>query len=157
MSLTRYNVHCATEFVETPSLMLENWVYVPEVLTSLGRHYSYISPEYNDFWLKKGRGKEGIEQPAEAMPEQLAMDIEKMEDGSGAGGMLFQVMIAIFDLTIHNTDTLEATKAIDTTALWNAIENEILNNDIHMLCGFYQVSVPHFFKGYSATYFTYPM
>jgi len=42
--------HVARDFIEIPNIMLENWIWVPEVLKKLGRHYSYLCGPYYEFW-----------------------------------------------------------------------------------------------------------
>ncbi len=55
MSRTRYcrfhGTNLLPDFVEMPSLMLENWCWTPDVLAALSTHYAHVRPEYRARWL----------------------------------------------------------------------------------------------------------
>ncbi|CAM1504887.1 Fc.00g024780.m01.CDS01 [Cosmosporella sp. VM-42] len=152
---TKYSHGCARDFVEIPSIMLENWIWVPEVLMSLGRHYSYLSESYKEFWQKRQDGEEGIERPAESLPGKLATDLARTKHVNGAHAMLHQVFLALFDLTIHSPASREAAQATDTTALWNASKRETMG--LVTVDGIGQASFAHPFRAYDAAYFTYSL
>jgi metallopeptidase MepB len=145
---TKHQHGCARDFVEIPSILLENWIWVPSVLQRLGKHYSYLSPEYLTFWKAKNEG----ERPDEILPERLALDIAKTKHVNGAHAMLYQVFLALFDLTIHNA---EEGRAVDTTRLWNESKTEIMGLGRADSIG--QASFAHPFRAYDAAYFTYAL
>lgn len=145
---TNHQHGCARDFVEIPSILLENWIWVPSVLQRLGKHYSYLSSEYLTFWNAKNEG----ERPGEVLPEKLALDIARTKHVNGAHAMLYQVFLALFDLTIHNA--VEG-RAVDTTRLWNESKTEIMGLGRADSIG--QASFAHPFRAYDAAYFTYAL
>lgn len=149
---TAYYHGVARDFVEIPSIMLENWIWVPDVLVSLGRHYSYISDAYRQAWQESHAGEA---QPEEALPAGLARDLARTKHVNGAHAMLHQVFLALFDLTIHSPATPEAARMTDTTALWNKSKGEIIG--LGTTDGIGQASFAHPFRAYDAAYFTYSL
>jgi metallopeptidase MepB len=62
VSKTRYSRFHGTsglffDFVEMPSMMLENWCWIPDVLQELSCHYSKLSPSYLDKWRRDHPGE----------------------------------------------------------------------------------------------------
>lgn len=55
------------EFNETPSMMLENWCWMKDVLREMGCHYTSLSDEYAAEWQAKNPGRE---LPAKQIPEE---------------------------------------------------------------------------------------
>lgn len=134
--------------------MLENWIWVPEVLTQLGRHYSYLNEEYKSHW-SSGHALGAEQQPEETLPVQLARDLARTKHVNGAHAMLHQVFLALFDLTIHSPESADAAREIDTTAIWNATKAEMIG--LGSTDGFGQASFAHPFRSYDAAYFTYSL
>ncbi|KAM0197750.1 hypothetical protein ACHAPI_004475 [Fusarium lateritium] len=141
---------CSRDFVEIPSILLENWIWVPSVLRRLGKHYSYLSDEYLEFW--KTQKEDTAQRPGETLPERLALDLAKTKHVNGAHAMLHQVFLALFDLTIHNAPEGHP---VDTTKLWNESKTEIMGLGRADSIG--QASFAHPFRGYDAAYFTYAL
>ncbi|GKU05161.1 prd1-proteinase yscd [Fusarium langsethiae] len=147
---TKHQHGCSRDFVEIPSILLENWIWVPSVLRRLGKHYSYLSDEYLSFW-KTQKGDLGT-RPDEEIPEKLTLDLARTKHVNGAHAMLHQVFLALFDLTIHNADEAHP---VDTTKLWNESKTEIMGLGRADSIG--QASFAHPFRGYDAAYFTYAL
>ncbi|WXC53668.1 hypothetical protein QX201_013306 [Fusarium graminearum] len=147
---TKHQHGCSRDFVEIPSILLENWIWVPSVLRRLGKHYSYLNDEYLSFWkVQKG---DVNTRPEEELPEKLTLDLAKTKHVNGAHAMLHQVFLALFDLTIHNADEAHP---VDTTKLWNESKSEIMGLGRADSIG--QASFAHPFRGYDAAYFTYAL
>lgn len=147
---TKHQHGCSRDFVEIPSILLENWIWVPSVLRRLGKHYSYLNDEYLSFWkVQKG---DVNTRPEEELPEKLTLDLAKTKHVNGAHAMLHQVFLALFDLTIHNADEAHP---VDTTKLWNESKSEIMGLGRADSIG--QASFAHLFRGYDAAYFTYAL
>ncbi|RGP60539.1 prd1- ase yscd [Fusarium longipes] len=147
---TKHYHGCSRDFVEIPSILLENWIWVPSVLRRLGKHYSYLNDEYLSFW--KTQKSDADQRPEEELPEKLTLDLAKTKHVNGAHAMLHQVFLALFDLTIHNADE---THPVDTTKLWNESKTEIMGLGRADSIG--QASFAHPFRGYDAAYFTYAL
>ncbi|KAL6923116.1 hypothetical protein FSST1_000390 [Fusarium sambucinum] len=147
---TKHQHGCSRDFVEIPSILLENWIWVPSVLHRLGKHYSYLNDEYLSFWKTQKSGEDT--RLDEELPEKLALDLAKTKHVNGAHAMLHQVFLALFDLTIHNADEAHP---VDTTKLWNESKTEIMGLGRADSIG--QASFAHPFRGYDAAYFTYAL
>lgn len=63
-----HGTNLPTDFVEMPSLMLENWCWMPKVLKLLSTHYSYVKPEYRAKWEAKNPGSAD---PPRHIPDEL--------------------------------------------------------------------------------------
>ncbi|KAM0300043.1 hypothetical protein HYE67_005658 [Fusarium culmorum] len=147
---TKHQHGCSRDFVEIPSILLENWIWVPSVLRRLGKHYSYLNEEYLSFW--KAQKGDVDTRPEEELPEKLTLDIARTKHVNGAHAMLHQVFLALFDLTIHNADEAHP---VDTTKLWNESKTKIMGLGRADSIG--QASFAHPFRGYDAAYFTYAL
>ncbi|KAE9365453.1 zincin [Stipitochalara longipes BDJ] len=53
-----------TDFIEIPSMMLENWIHLPQVLQKISCHYTYLDPTYSAAWKTTN--------PSKARPAQRA-------------------------------------------------------------------------------------
>ena len=159
------------DFIEIPSIMLENWIWVPEVLKDLGRHYSYISEQYSAFWKKGAEGQpekdvvgEDLEIKAEErLPDRLIEELVRTKTVNGAIDMLKQVHLASFDLAIHTPSSHDAAMEMDITKMWNTMREDIVGlsgPDGADGCGKWgigQTGFPHIFRKYDAGYFAYAM
>ncbi|KPM42978.1 hypothetical protein AK830_g3495, partial [Neonectria ditissima] len=166
---TAYSHSCARDFVEIPSILLENWIWVPRVLQRLGRHYSYLDDHHRAFWEQQQQGSVEMslsneipssaelpsERPPEALPTDLADRLARTKHVGAAHAMLHQVFLALFDLQIHSPASPEAARATDTTALWNRSKADIIG--LRTTAGIGQASFAHPFRAYDASYFTYAL
>jgi metallopeptidase MepB len=130
---TKYALKMSKDFVEIPSLMLEYWIWVPEVLKRLGKHYLDGS----------------------AMPDQLITDMVGGKNVNEAHKMLSSVQLALFDLVIHTPVTHEEAQAMDLTRLWNETKRDIVG--LPGYSGIGQAGFPHIYRTYDAGYFAYPL
>jgi Zn-dependent oligopeptidase len=86
----------AGDFVETPSLLLEHWCWVPEVLKKLSRHYK------NDAKI----------------PDNLINHIIRSRQVDGRMLTMFQVVIATFDLTVFTPASQKDAQEMDLAEIW---------------------------------------
>ena len=167
VSETKYAMGFSRDFVEIPSIVLENWIWVPDVLVRLGRHYSLLSAGYREHWeteqQQQGGGKvSGVEAEA-ALPRQLAEDLARARTVNGAHDMLHQVQLALFDLTIHTGRGHASVADIDLTRLWNTgMEatmrlSGLIDPDTGAMRGWDQAGFGHIFRAYDAGYFAYAL
>lgn len=138
VTCTKYSLSKSQDYGEIPSILLENWIWEPEVLIRLGKHYS----------------------TGENLPLKLANDIARTKMHNRAMGLLNQVQRAEFDLDIHSPVDNHAALAMDTTALWNASRQSAspYNFDEEPShWGFEQAAFGHIFRNYDAVFFAYPL
>lgn len=154
VSRTKYAIPLSRDFIEVPSIMLENWIWIPEVLVELGKHYTSLEESDSG----KPDGDDSTRPPA-VLPRNLAEAIAATKTLFKAHNVLTQVQPAVFDLEIHTPPTHEASKNIDTTEVWNRTKREVLVEDYGkgLGCGAGQAQFPHVFRKYDAGYFAYPL
>ncbi|KAJ5715960.1 metallopeptidase [Penicillium malachiteum] len=146
-----YGTSTAFDFVEIPSLMLENWCWTPSILHSLSRHYTYTSDQEKEAYLKSHDHL-----PAEKPPIELFERLLASKAVNEACQMLSQLHCTLYDLTVHGTTPVK-----DLSALYNQIRREctsLFGPDSHGEgdnWGSGQARFQHFFKNYAAGYYVY--
>ncbi|KAF5970475.1 hypothetical protein FBULB1_9672 [Fusarium bulbicola] len=95
---TKYAIPHSRDFIEIPSIMLENWIWLPDVLIRLSSHF-------------KSR---------KALPRELAESVARIRNINRANDILAQVQPALFDLAIHTPLTHKEALEMDTTEDWGA-------------------------------------
>lgn len=157
VSRTKYALPSSRDFVEVPSIMLENFVWVPEILERLSMHFSYLSDDGN-------RPLEG--QPAQLsdpgtankkkLPRALAQAVHRCKNVNAAHDMLTQIRLSMFDLAIHAPLDGKTVTEDETTVLWNMLRRDVVGlqqNNTRMTAG--QAGFRHIYRGYDAGYFGY--
>lgn len=149
---TKYATGQSRDFGEIPSVMLEHFIWLPDVMVRLSRHYTTLSTHsYGD------DGGDDVTESA-TIPLELARAVAKTKTQNAATGWLSLMQRALFDLVVHTPESQEAAAAIDTTAIWNETKSQCLPfkfPDDEVMFG--QASFSSFFRGYDAAYFTYLM
>ena len=104
---TKYSMTHGTsvvgDFVEAPSQMLENWCWTPSVLQSLSSH-----------WETK-----------EAIPDKMLDDLMRTKNFMPAVSNLGQLLIGLFDMTVHSPKSHEEIQALDAGELWCQLRHDI--------------------------------
>ncbi|KAE8443198.1 hypothetical protein EG329_002297 [Mollisiaceae sp. DMI_Dod_QoI] len=162
---TKYAIPHSRDFIEIPSIMLENWIWIPRVLVDLGKHYTFlgVSKERVRTSSEPFEGA-SIGQPTEkaggTLPLALAQAISRTKTYDQAHKILSQVQPALFDLAVHTPADHRAALEMDATALWNQTKHEIIQHSFGNTTedwGFGQGGFPHIFRKYDAGYFAYPL
>lgn len=162
---TTYGIPHSRDFIEIPSIMLENWIWIPEVLVSLGKHYTFLG-EYEVEVETLSNPVEGesaghaIVKAEENLPLALAQAVGRTKTYDQAHKILSQVQPALFDLAVHTPANHRAALEMDTAALWNQTKHEIFQHSFGNAredWGFGQGGFPHIFRKYDAGYFAYPL
>lgn len=120
---TKYALPASRDFVEIPSIILENWIWVPAVLKSLGRYYRNTDDESAAHYRENNGDGEVSE---ERMPDSMIAALIKTKNLNVAHTMLDQLRVALFDLEIHTSAIHVDAQETDTTALWNTMKREIM-------------------------------
>ncbi|KAF5553107.1 hypothetical protein FPHYL_8834 [Fusarium phyllophilum] len=135
---TKYAIPYSRDFIEIPSIMLENWVWLPDVLVRLSCHHK----------------------SQEALPRELAESVSRMRNVNRANTIVAQVQPALFDLVIHMPTTHEAALEMDTTEVWNRTKRDILTHSFGSNpkdWGAGQARLAHMFRKNDGSYFAYPL
>ncbi|EWG41479.1 hypothetical protein FVEG_03590 [Fusarium verticillioides 7600] len=135
---TKYAIPHSRDFIEIPSIMLENWIWLPDVLIRLGRHHK----------------------SQEALSRELTESVARTRNANRANSILAQVQPAVFDLAIHTPPSHKAALEMDTTEIWNRTKREILTHSFgpdpqHWGAG--QARFAHMFRKNDGSYFSYPL
>ncbi|KAF9112868.1 hypothetical protein BGX27_002669 [Mortierella sp. AM989] len=131
-SVVPYPTSLAMDFLEVPSIMLENWLWEPTVLKQLGKHY------------KTG----------EKLPNELIESLVRTR--KVLKGLLFsqQVAITAIDLKLHSIAPDQRQKSIPE--LWKDMSEKIVgvklenDPDVNPACQLYHIAM-----GYDAGYYVY--
>ncbi|KAH7058413.1 hypothetical protein BKA57DRAFT_449224 [Linnemannia elongata] len=131
-SVVPYPTSLAMDFLEVPSIMLENWLWEPTVLKRLGKHY-----------------KTGNE-----LPDDLIASLVKTRKVSK--GLLFSQQIAVtaIDLKVHTLDPYTRPQTIPE--LWQQMSESLVGvklesgSDVNPACQLYHIAM-----GYDAGYYVY--
>ena len=131
------------DFYEIPSKMLEHFVWVPDVIIRLSKHYTAL-------------GKSST--PDNAMPEELAQAVARTKLVGKATGLMSFIHPSLFDLAIHTPQSHQEAIDLDTTTLWNEMRCQYAPYQApteERIFG--QASFSALFRGYDVGYFTYVM
>ncbi len=121
-------VNVAQDFVETPSQMLENWVWNPAVLKS-------ISGRYDD--------------PSKKLPDALLQKMLAARDVDAALKTLQKLRLSAIDMAYHGPDRVK-----DTTKVWRRLQERV--SLIPLIPGGHpEASFDHLQDGYDAGYYGY--
>lgn len=110
-----------TDFIVTPSKMLEHFLWDPQQIHWLSRHYSHLSPSYAASWVSIS---DSDQKPAEKMPEALIKSLISSRFSLGALDVLQQVAKSRYALTVHDQEARADIEALDLTALYNSLRDD---------------------------------
>ncbi|KFA48701.1 hypothetical protein S40293_08513 [Stachybotrys chartarum IBT 40293] len=134
-----HGTNTVSDFVEAPSQMLENWCWTPNVLRSLSRHWETNEP----------------------IPEELVERLVKTKHFNSATNTLAQLVVGIFDMTVHTPESAQAVKELNPGRLWNQIRHDISgikgpeDQGEGLEWGNRHATIGHFIGGYDAGYYGY--
>ncbi|KUJ19679.1 zincin [Mollisia scopiformis] len=149
------------DFVEIPSIMLENWWWTPSVIKELGCHYSYISEEMLKAW-EDSEGREN-ERPAEKLDDQSIQNLVATRRSNEALATLKQCHFAIFDMAIHSPSSREEVEGMNLSQMWNQTMSDItLMSGLEVEgegweWGHGCARIGAYIRGYDAGYYAYPL
>ena len=147
------------DFVEAPSQMLENWCWTPSQLRALSKHYSTLSPEYEEAY--KESNTTNAKKPSETIPDDLINSLVKTKNLNGALFNLRQLHFGIFDMTIHEPKSHEAIEEMKISETYNSLRKEISKIEGPEVLGKGenwgngQATFGHLMGGYDAGYYGY--
>jgi len=123
------STHLERDFTESPSQMLEEWIWDPATLATFATHY----------------------QTGEPIPPKLVMQMRRAGDFGQGLDIRGQMVLARVSLSLHDRDP----KRINATALFNEIHNRYLPYS-HVEGTYRELGFPHLGQtGYASAYYTY--
>ncbi|KAF1346647.1 hypothetical protein BDV97DRAFT_378364 [Delphinella strobiligena] len=121
----RFHGHeVARDFVEMPSQMLEHWCWIPSVLRSMSRHYSYLSLAYRQTWLDEHPDAYGI-LPPERIPEEMVDSLVKAKNVTVPLEQMRQIALAKFDLGVYGQSSAHDTAALNPSHVFNRTKADL--------------------------------
>ncbi|EAW10350.1 uncharacterized protein ACLA_048190 [Aspergillus clavatus NRRL 1] len=141
------------DFGETPSIMLENWCWMKDVLKGLSCHYTTLHQNYLADWRKQHPGEPD---PPKEIPNDLVESLIKYRYFNRGLYHLYQLSTSIFDLQIHSLSTDKEIADLDLQKLWYDLREEIEGmNFSECRNGFAFGTFGHLTAGYDVCYYAY--
>lgn len=126
VSKTRYAVvhGIATniDFVETPSIMLENWWWQVHIVKPLSCHYAYLSNTNMSHWRATNPDSDF---PPKHLPDDTLAQLLGTENVGKAHSMLANLALATWDLNIHSPASIEDVENQDPREEYNRLRDEL--------------------------------
>jgi metallopeptidase MepB len=111
------------DFVEVPSIMLEQFLWLKDPIRHLSRHYSYISPQMRDAWLDANGNSDEV--PPEKLSEEEAAVLAVRDTRSNVRSELTQLFFASYDVLIHAPESHEALEQMNLSEEFNKLQTSI--------------------------------
>jgi metallopeptidase MepB len=144
------------DFTEAVSMMFENFLWIPDIMSDISMHYSYLNDGYREAWMAENPG---VKQPPARIKGQTVQSIIDARHIGEIGRTLMIIWHSLFDMALHTQATHEDVKNLDLQVLWNKSLVEVTGRKGpedeehkwgHGYSGFRAVVA-----GYDAGYFTY--
>ena len=164
LSKTRYacfhGTNTASDFIESPSQVLEFWCWQPRILQAISYHKDFLSPSCLENWQSRHRSPGSRQLPQQIRLETL-QQICSAKDINRALLTLRQVGLSIFDMTIHSPPTREEALKLEISRIYNgSIRDfglldgpEVLGEELSWGHGY--TKSQHFMWGQDANYYSY--
>ncbi|GKZ36765.1 hypothetical protein AbraIFM66950_007962 [Aspergillus brasiliensis] len=141
------------DFGEMPSMMLENWCWMKEVLQSLSCHYTTLEDNYLTEWRKQHPDSPD---PPKKVPGDLVERLIKHRYLNRGLYHLYQLSISIFDLQIHSLKTNAEISDLNVQKLWYDLREEVESMDFsECRDGYAFGTFSHLTAGYDVCYYAY--
>lgn len=122
LSRTKYarfhGYRVARDFGEMPSQMLEHWCWIPDVLKTMSRHYSYMSPECHQTWLKENPDAKGVA-PPETIPDEMIQSLVRAKNVTQPLEQMRQIALSKFDMKVYGQGSAAETSAVNPSMIYN--------------------------------------
>ncbi|KAI3027134.1 ATP11 family protein [Aspergillus niger] len=141
------------DFGEMPSMMLENWCWMKEVLQGLSCHYTTLEHNYLNEWRKQHPNSSD---PPKKIPADLVERLIKHRYLNRGLYHLYQLSISIFDFQIHSLQKDAEIESLDLQKLWYDLREEIESMDFsECRDGYAFGTFSHLTAGYDVCYYAY--
>lgn len=135
--------------------MLENFIWVPEILVRLGKHYSCLTAHTETQPSESKQSNEVDSDVFARLPQDLAEAMARTKNVNAAHDMLAQIRLALFDLSIHAPTGEKTATDEETTLLWHTLRQEVIGLQDGDAMNPGQAGFQHIYKNYDAGYFGY--
>lgn len=103
------------DFVETPSILFEQFLWEPKHIREVSRHYSYSSPALKTLW--QSENPEAHDLPPEELPDNFVKMALTTTESSLT--KLRQLQLATYDMQIYNPPSREALEQMNLCEVFN--------------------------------------
>ncbi|KAI4598801.1 hypothetical protein KJ359_002693 [Pestalotiopsis sp. 9143b] len=115
------------DFLEAPSLMLEQFFWVERHIKDVSFHYSHIDLRMREMWIKTLDDHEKANPPDK--PPQLSDDVVRTlaetNSSKAVQDQLKELFFATYDLQVHTPASHEELETLNLTELFNKTRSEI--------------------------------
>ncbi|KAF5013277.1 hypothetical protein FDECE_706 [Fusarium decemcellulare] len=142
------------DFGEMPSIFLENYCWMEEVLQRLSCHYTSLDPKHLRDWRTRNPD---TPVPPREIPSQLAQPLIRNRYVNRASYHLKQLAISLFDLEIHSVESSVEAEALNLRALFYSLREDCEGVSFGDLrhTGSWHGTIPHLTGGYDVGYYSY--
>ena len=146
-----------TDFIETPSKLLDHWFWSEEPLQRLARHYSYVSPSCQTLWEEiNARRESPNDRPPERMTQTMIASLLSSRYQYEVVEKLRQVALAMFSLNVHNPHTRQELEQMNLTVLYNELrDSHTMLSTGNEKPGHNYTTFSHVFGHWAAAYYSY--
>lgn len=132
LSESRYaSLHAVdSDFVETPSMMLEQFFWDRKIIHEVSHHYSHIDPEMRHAWLSNRGSKSGYtisEVPLKISLEDAAR-LGANETARRVRKSLNELFFSTYDMLIHSPASHEDLEKTNFAELYSRLRCEIFKS-----------------------------
>ncbi|KAK1752826.1 hypothetical protein QBC47DRAFT_430873 [Echria macrotheca] len=126
------------DFVEAPSLMVERFLWKPSYIKELAHHYSYLTPEFEEVWLKAQAQKTTpeccvdtdnretrAEKPSPKLPDRTIAVLADTNPKQFIDSQVFNLFLSLYDVLVHHPKTHEDLERMNLAEEFNKLHTEI--------------------------------
>ena len=126
------------DFGEAPSLMLERFFWKPSYIKDLAHHYSYLSAEFKEVWLRGQAKKTNLEssaidipkepiaeQPPQKLPDRAIAELADTKPKQFVNGQVFNLFLSLYDILVHHPATHDDLERMNLAEEFNKLHTEI--------------------------------
>ncbi|KAH8896016.1 zincin [Thozetella sp. PMI_491] len=117
-----HGVHVDKDFVETPSIMFEYFLWTARHIKGVSRHYTRASPAYEASWREANPGKD---LPPEKLADDIVTALLNTKPSAKPLLALFQLHFVVYDMMVHNPASHAELEDASLAEWFNKSKNEI--------------------------------
>ncbi|ETS77746.1 hypothetical protein PFICI_09808 [Pestalotiopsis fici W106-1] len=139
---------------EMPSMFLENFVWLEDVLAKLSRHYTTLDAKYLEQWRKDNPGKPD---PPRSIPAEFVQALSRSRYLNEAQFYCHQLTVSLFDMKLHSMASPEEAELLDARKLWYGYREELEAKSFEDVKGGGSdyTTFAHLVSGYDVGYYGY--
>lgn len=120
--------HVDRDFVEAPSMMLEQFFWVERHIKDVSFHYSHIDSRMKDMWratLEDQDKVHSLEKPVQ-LSDDLVRILAQTNQSKAVRNTLNDLFFATYDMLVHTPASHAALERLNLTELFNKTRSDVL-------------------------------